>query len=327
MLHYMFRTVVIGCLIWMCCLSVCNAAPHSQNGMMYAPNRIDGPSPTSKMDAVKRIIRQMAPIIICSPNEASQCCFPGDPIEFWQNHAILSTLDRSKTFDPDQSAWVEGLHPEWIGVKHLPTNWVLASGQNFVTQARKNPFPKTFNPGSPCWCEWYFDEPYLLVKYWFWWSFNDHPNDSTLNPFDHEGDWEHVEVRAKLIDNQHFNYVYFLNRHGKPKMVVPTRWSHSDGFVFIHPKVWIAEGSHAPYEDPSMSENLDNVADSSLIIDASQNLRFKDEELNNPVWNFTGTWGDLELTPKLFGHRVTDPPTGPAARDRYENTSGRDEFP
>jgi hypothetical protein len=302
--------------------------PYSSEALPAASNVVGGNLVSNKLDAAKIIVEQMAPIIISSSNEAAQCCFPGDPIFFWKSRSILCDRNPSATFDPDQKAWVPGLHSEWIGQKSLPLEIAeLASVNQYVTQAKKKPFPKELDRAAPCYCEWYFDDPYLQVKYWMWWSFNDHPNDSILNPFDHEGDWEHIELRARLEDTENFRYVYFFNRHGEPKIVLPQYWATVDGKRVSHPKVWIAEGSHAPYESPNLSENLDNVEDSELIINTSENLRFRVEGSVDPVWSFHGKWGAMELTPTILGKRATDPPVGPAVHSRFENSDGRQEFP
>ena len=180
------------------------------------------------------------------------------------------------------------------------------------------------------------------------WPFNDHPNDTTLNFFDHEGDWEHIELRAKVDEDGSFKYFYYFNKHGTPDLVIPTKWESESNGIKSHPFIWAAEGSHVPYEKAGKAriaiENIgqleqflkkvgitslfDNVEDSPIQWKCFDNLRFRSDEQMNPVWSYQEPWGSLDQTPKVPAYgRFTDSPRGPVSRAQYANSEGKEIFP
>mgnify|MGYP003386030214 CR=1 FL=1 len=285
-----------------------------RSGASVSSNSNSNSNSNSKgMELARALATQMAPCLVMSPGEGKQCCYPGD------------ALSHLKT-----------------KVKQIEVH-----GSTFVTAGSKTKalYQKTFEQ-VPCYCELYFDPPYVQVKYWFWWTFNDHPLDTSLNLFDHEGDWEHIELRARIVSENQFKYMYYFNRHGDAFATIPSYWESSENGIKQHPIVWIAKGSHAPYDKPniheknplvllskinapSLSRLADLVSDSKMRWKTYEHLIFKHDDPNAAVWTYKGKWGADSLTPTipLTRKRLADAPTGPAARERFSNSGGKEVFP
>ena len=78
------------------------------------------------------------------------------------------------------------------------------------------------------------------LQYWYFFPYNDGPSG-----FNHEADWEHVNVRLAAdysVSGVHFahhaNVTYFA--------ATDVQWLDT-----THPLVWVADGSHASYRDES----------------------------------------------------------------------------
>jgi hypothetical protein len=80
----------------------------------------------------------------------------------------------------------------------------------------------------------------INIQYWFLWAYNDWTG--FLN---HEGDWEHVNVR---LDANHQPVGVYFSTHNDLNWytTASVQW-----FGGTHPKVWIADGSHATYRSQS----------------------------------------------------------------------------
>ena len=287
------------------------------------------PAGASPLERDRLLARQMAPLVISHPNEARQCCFPQDAMYFWKHCAILCyglAEEACYTYNSGTKGWEPGRLPARINNPPLTEDAVLnfpaippqpyfPPPRAWITACRDLREPQVLQQ-VPCWCEFYSEPPFLQVKYWMWWNFNDHAND----PGDfgnHEGDWEHIELRVTWVDDRRFQFFYIFNRHGNVRFPKVLHWVDQTGNAKSHPKVWVAEGSHAPYEDPSMEENWDNTADSNFHWLAYDHLRFSDLEPNLPVCKFHGNWGAVD-----GGN-----PGGPASHARFDNTDNQPMFP
>lgn len=323
-----------------------NGAPISDTSLKTDSNKV---APIGDpADTARRIVVQMAPLVVINSKEVNQCCFPSDAQKHWQNKVLLKT--DSQSFNPAALSWAAGHHPEFLGLATLLNPDQIAIPANaYITTLSKDSslYQKSFEQ-VPCWCEYYWQKPYLQAKYWMFWPFNDHPNDTSLNFFDHEGDWEHIELRAKVNEDGSFKYFYYLDKHGTPDLVIPTKWENESNGTKSHPLIWAAEGSHVPYEKAGKAriaiENIgqleqflkkigitslfDNVEDSPIQWNCFDNLRFRSEEQTNPVWSYLEPWGALNLTPAIpvYG-RFTDSPRGPGSRAQYANSDGKAIFP
>ena len=285
----------------------------------------------------KLIVEQMAPALIFHPEEQY---FPSNAEKFWQA-SLLCRMGNS--YKPSSSSWVPGKHLEFMGAESLPLILPFQSKDNdFVTAG--SPQSSSFDQLAPCYCEVWIEGDFVQAKYWYWIQFNDHPNDGAQNPVTHEGDWENIEMRARILNKQTFNFTYFVNRHDIPHVLVPTHWTKHDTTIFAHPKFWVAKGGHAPYEQPSNAEVFsikgdsllsalftltDKVGDSDNVWKTWLNLSFRNEHSDSPVWSFEGRWGDPELSPMIpvIHRRLTTAPRGPNTRKRFVNSKGASNFP
>ena len=107
----------------------------------------------------------------------------------------------------------------------------------------------------------------LSIQYWFFYAYNDfHSN------FNHEGDWEHINVR---LDSNHQPTLLWYAQHNDVKQYQPSQvfWYGS-----THPLVWVADGSHASYA-------AENECDGAMVEGNPSNC-----------WSFSSqrwfTWGD-----------------------------------
>ncbi len=333
-----------GLIALLSSITCASAIPHSDASIPADINQLQAPISADAVDFTEQVARQMAPLVVISPKEKSQCCFPSDALLHWRNKVVLVSKNPVRTFEPVANQWSVAKQCEFLGLGPLSDTVSLnAADAYYITTCQKKSalYQKEFAQ-VPCWTELWYEEPYLQVKYWFWYPFNDHPNDTNLNLFDHEGDWEHIELRAKILDKKSFRYFYYFDRHGRSHSVLPSQWESSIDGIKQHPIIWAAEGSHVPYERsdihekievqkgvPGLTTMFDNVADSDIRWKTFDSLNFKHKEPQNPVWTFKGQWGDDSLTPSIpfTSKKLTDAPTGPATRDRYANSAGMEVFP
>jgi len=78
-------------------------------------------------------------------------------------------------------------------------------------------------------------ESYIIIQYWLFYAFNNGP----LN--DHQGDWEVVEII--LNDSEEPLYASYSQHESGEK----TSWGNVEKVDGTHPKVYVAQGSHANY--------------------------------------------------------------------------------
>lgn len=339
-----FWTIVFSTMLCLATSSQAIAVPHSDESIPSELNLVQAPISASGINLAEQIATQMAPLVVINPNEQKQCCFPSNALLHWRTKVILSTKNPTKTFDPTSLQWKDGELCDLKGIGNLPDVIPLSESSSFYLTACTKAdalYQRSFEQ-VPCWCELYWEKPFLQVKYWFWWPFNDHPNDTKLNLFDHEGDWEHIELRATVQPEGKFRYFYYFDRHGRSHVTLPPSWETSIDGLKQHPIIWAAEGSHVPYERnniveeiplpkgiPGITTLLDNVADSDIRWNTFENLRFMHRNQFLPIWTFKGQWGSDSLTPSIpfSTKKLTDAPTGPAARARFANSNGSDVFP
>ncbi|HWK89533.1 MAG TPA: hypothetical protein VNP72_06040 [Longimicrobium sp.] len=80
----------------------------------------------------------------------------------------------------------------------------------------------------------------VTLQYWFFYAYND-----GISVQNHEGDWEHVDVKLDAANNPVTVYFSF---HEKLNPYAPGDVSWYGG---THPQVWVADGSHANFRSES----------------------------------------------------------------------------
>jgi hypothetical protein len=162
------------------------------------------------------------------------------------------------------------------------------------------------------------------VQYWFFYAYND--NFATFN---HEGDWESVAVR--LRGDGSTDSVFYC-KHGDCEQKQP--WQVS--WYGSHPTVWVADGSHASYENESecdWSVITEGGPDSCETNDAFRwftwsggrggnaglqgggviNMGEKGAPLNGQSFiHFNGKWGEIGTSDDTSG------PVGPAYKTSWK---------
>lgn len=324
-------------VVFLACGAVSYAAPHSDSKLPHGETEIVDFSTADSAEAVARkIVTQMAPTFVFHPDET---IFPGDAEKFWSVEAFLCRAKPSSTYDANGKQWKPGKLVSDARLKGLPAQLDFSTADCFITAGKETTNPRLEN--AVCYCDVHVEGPFIQAKYWFWNSFNNHPNDFWFEFLSHEGDWEHVELRATRIENTaKFRYFFYANSHGHPSLVLPTQWD--DGAKpWQHPKFWIAQGSHAVYDSPSsvgpfsldpaefsriLGRVSDRVADSNFRWQTWNSLKIREPKDASPVWTFEGEWGDAALTPFLSRNWVHCP-SGPNTRARYANSNGDEVFP
>lgn len=306
---------------------------------------------SDRRSKIEGLIRQMAPILVMDPQEEFQCCFPSDPMEYWSREAMVvksahpnqlrgqtlifpgdSASIISSPFlvwDVEKRAWhplignSENLYRGKLGtdVSKLPSN----DAGILITSGSMDKYrPRTFNPNVPCYTEYWDDGDRLQVKYWFWWRFNDHPDDppswSGLDFGSHEGDWEHVELRLTWIDDKNFRFIYYLSAHGGASGTPGVYWAQTQpNGIKSNPYFFSSEGGHAVYSVPGLHDAdygfSDHASWSGNLWRTGDHLVLQNRHeatSGNPVWDFKGKWGD---------------PEGPPGKERFLNTGGNQIYP
>ncbi|MFA4029507.1 MAG: hypothetical protein GDYSWBUE_000534 [Candidatus Fervidibacterota bacterium] len=163
------------------------------------------------------------------------------------------------------------------------------------------------------------------IQYWLFYAFNDTP----VNSFDHQGDWEMVQISLEGYDERHLSekeVIYYQHgmKNSKP-------WSDSAVTKLdqTHPVVWVALGSHASYFQSGsypwryigkVTAITDTTAASpavaiklippglSMPLDMGTQT-YHLHILSSETWlDYAGRWGrDIRLPPLKFG----ESPRGP----------------
>jgi hypothetical protein len=98
----------------------------------------------------------------------------------------------------------------------------------------------------------------VSIQYWIFYPYNDF-----VGGFNHEGDWEHINVR--LNASQQVDGVWYAQHNG---ITFYYPWDIS--WYGSHPQVWVADGSHASYRSESECDALIEGADDSCWTNYSQ---------------------------------------------------------
>lgn len=157
----------------------------------------------------------------------------------------------------------------------------------------------------------------LWLQYWYYYYYN---NGAYYGYFDHEGDWENIQVRMTPASNNASytpaaaTYSIHAERATCPWSVVPTWLSR--------PVVYVAHGRHASYFTPQKTINGDvNDTQGALTpLVVSTIHRYTD-------WvRWPGTWGSTRRTDLPFYQRLeSDSPQGPAFHGQWTDPRAYDD--
>lgn len=130
----------------------------------------------------------------------------------------------------------------------LPTDWTAVRNEwkVYANAIPAQPDPANANSNSTG----------ILIQYWVFYPYND----TNWSPWDHEGEWEHIAVKVRADvslsspydgGQQYTAQGAYFKRHEDPPAWASAQnmsWEPATG-PFLHPKVWVSEGSHASYPD------------------------------------------------------------------------------
>lgn len=157
----------------------------------------------------------------------------------------------------------------------------------------------------------------VSIQYWFFYAYND-----GVSGFNHEGDWEHLNVKLDAAEN--VVTVYF-SAHNSLNAQSP--WNVT--WHGTHPVAWVADGSHANYPtegscNGAVSEGLDTScwtlagnrwftwaggkgADAGFQGAGLVNLGERPYPMSGQQWiQYSGRWGEVGNSDDTSG------PRGPA---------------
>lgn len=182
--------------------------------------------------------------------------------------------------------------------------------------------------------------PQLVVQYWFFYVYNNAPGGTT---FDHEGDWEGIqlvfsEATSRLL-NAGGNLAapplpswlgYASHDHGELRLPSETRWRNPRGaLTSTAPVVYVAAGTHASYAYKVATRGGTRAFDKHLDIARGDHpaplVEGSDYQLQlirgDEQWlSWTGRWGKDHIHgPKVQGRRWTEPICWPGWRTNDQN--------
>lgn len=149
------------------------------------------------------------------------------------------------------------------------------------------------------------------IQYWFFFPYND-----SVGSFNHEADWEHITVRVDNAGN--FLSAWYAQHEMGTRYV-------ADQLTFngTHPRVWIADGSHASYprrgtfDIPNVPHFDDHTYDGGPVWQTWSTLVHvgeKDAPRNGQHFiRYGGRWGEHGSTPWTTG------PRGPSFQDAWDD--------
>jgi hypothetical protein len=158
--------------------------------------------------------------------------------------------------------------------------------------------PKDLLPSTPCFYEFWEDEGFTQIRYWFWYRYNDFPG-APLRIGKHVGDWENVEIR--FYDSTEIEDVlWMLSNHYEARLASLSMtlqdFVREDAILNDEQiNVWSALGTHANYPSPLSKPRCyvrffcDKIADGGAIWNTRESL--KPIEQTN-FCTFKGRWGD-----------------------------------
>lgn len=94
----------------------------------------------------------------------------------------------------------------------------------------------------------------ITLQYWFFYPYND-----GVAGFNHEGDWEHVDVK---LSSSHIPAAVLYSYHGKLATYEPWQVGWSGG---THPLVWVADGTHANFRSEASCHSEITEGGSTLV--------------------------------------------------------------
>jgi hypothetical protein len=167
----------------------------------------------------------------------------------------------------------------------------------------------------------------VSIQYWFFYAYND-----GVSGFNHEGDWEHVNVKLDAANNP--LTVYFSAHNGLSAYTpADVAW-----FGGTHPKVWVADGSHANYRSESACDGtvVEGAYSSCWTLDGNRwftwtggkgtnagfqggglvNVGSREYPMAGQGWiQYSGRWGEVGNSDDTSG------PCGPAYnKNKWWNT-------
>jgi hypothetical protein len=157
----------------------------------------------------------------------------------------------------------------------------------------------------------------MWLQYWFWYYYNDGRFDGY---FDHEGDWENVQV--KLTPNaSNTGFAPVSATYAMHTERATCNWSVVPITNGQHPVVYPSFGRHASYFTPDKTINGDqNDALGALVPLAI-----------TPIHSYTnwvrwpGRWGSTTRSDiPLYNKLESDSPTGPAQHTQWSDPAGWD---
>jgi hypothetical protein len=151
---------------------------------------------------------------------------------------------------------------------------------------------------------YYEYQPRSYIRYWFFYPFSDN-----RESFDHQGDWEHVDVRLDAA-SQATHVAYF--QHGGGPCILPWDQVISEG---RRPLVFSGKGSHASYPRPDADGR--DLAGPGGGDETDHGPRWDTGQILVPVqgtgwYGYGGAWGVVGADSPGLPADATTGPLGPS---------------
>ncbi len=237
---------------------------------------------------------------------AGENFFPVD-IDYHLSNSILKFRSGETVTTVDTS-------PTVSGISTLDEQYFLANKLGNLSQIAADYEQRKASLGYTVYTQVRPDSSNIIVQYWFFYAYNDAP----IN--EHEGDWEMITI---LLDNAEnpFSAVYSQHLQGQR-----AAWSDVEKVDDIHPKVYVARGSHAnyfrPYQGKLGLESDDVGADgvglepSDLNVTPLGEIEADKHPVSQDWLGFGGRWGNwAELADAAAGFAG---PYGPGHGDNSD---------
>lgn len=180
----------------------------------------------------------------------------------------------------------------------------------------------------------------LVIQYWFFYVYNNAPGGIL---FDHEGDWEGIQLvfseanTSRLLDAEGNLATpprpawlgYASHNHGEIRLPrEETAWRNLNG-TWTAPVVYVAEGSHASYAYKVVSDfgwrrrdKNHDIARGDHPTQLVEGSTYQLQLIRGDEWwlSWTGRWGKDHIRgPKVQGRRWTEPICWPGWRTNDQN--------
>jgi len=139
------------------------------------------------------------------------------------------------------------------------------------------------------------------IQFWVFFAYND-----SVGSANHEADWEHITVRTD--DDGNFVSAWYAQHEGGQRYTATALT-----FAGTHPRVWVADGSHASYPSvgafdiPNVPAFDDHTYDGGPVWQTWTNLIHVGEKSNprggQHFIRYGGRWGEHGSTPWTTGPR------------------------